>query len=77
MVGILAIFLVLIAPIVKVFLFSLGYRLTAAVIQPVSQKPIVECISSASEVSDLLMQALLSSGALFTLSIAMIAITTK
>ena len=76
-VGILAIFLVLIVPIVKVFLFSLGYRLTAAVIQPVSQKPIVECISSAWEVSDLLMQALLSSGALFTLSIAMIAITTK
>lgn len=67
------IFLIIIcaAPIIRLVVSTLLYKLTAAVIQPVSEKRMVECISSVGDGASLLIRVLVMIGVLFFLSIAM------
>lgn len=66
-----------IMPLIQVGAITLMYKLAAAVIQPVSDKRIVECISGVGEGCRLLLKAVLTSGVLFLLTIAIVAYTTS
>ncbi len=64
-------------PLIQLGFITLAYKLAAAVIQPVSDKRIVECISGVGEGCRLLMRAVFTSGVLFLLTIAIVAYTTS
>lgn len=64
-------------PLIQVGVITLMYKLAAAVIQPVSDKRIVECISGVGEGCRLLLKAVFTSGVLFLLTIAIVAYTTS
>lgn len=64
-------------PLIQLAVITLAYKLTAAVIQPVSDKRIVECISGVGEGCRLLLKAVMTSGVLFLLTIAIVAYTTS
>ena len=59
-------------PVAKLLLFAVSYKLAAAVIQPVSDKRIVECISSVGDGMVLLMKIMLASSVLFWLTLAVL-----
>lgn len=61
------------APALQMLVMALLYRLAAAVVQPVSNKRITSCISSVSEGYELLLRVLVTTGALFLLTIAITA----
>lgn len=65
------------APMIQIAVVTLAYKLTAAAIQPVSDKRIVECISGVGEGARLLLRAVFTSGILFLLTIAIVAYTTS
>lgn len=64
-------------PLIQIAVITLAYKFTAAVIQPVSDKRIVECISGVGEGCRLLLRAVFTSGVLFLLTIAIAAYTTS
>lgn len=66
-----------VVPLVQLAVIALAYKLTAAVIQPVSDKRIVECISGVGEGCRLLLRVVVTSGVLFLLTIAIVAYTTS
>lgn len=66
-----------VGPLVQIALMTLMYKLAAAVIQPVSDKRIVGCISSVGEGCQLLMRVIFTTGVLFLLTIAIVAATTS
>ena len=63
-------------PIVQMLLMTLMYKLTAALVQPVSDKRITGCISSVSQGYELLMKVVFSTGLLFLLTIAVVTAST-
>lgn len=69
--GLIFLAVLCLVPLLKLGAGALLYRLIAAVVQPVSNKCMVECIESAGEGAGLLMKALLTVGVLFFLSVAM------
>ncbi|PWJ52210.1 stage III sporulation protein AE [Faecalicatena contorta] len=63
-------------PILQVVFMMLMYKLAAALVQPVSDKRITNCISSVSEGYELLVKVVFSTGVLFLLTIAVVTATT-
>lgn len=63
-------------PIGKLALFALSYKLAAAVVQPVSDTRIVECISCVGDGMVLLMKTMLNSGILLWLTLAVMCVVT-
>ncbi|WP_195421414.1 stage III sporulation protein AE [Faecalicatena contorta] len=64
-------------PIVQMALMTLMYKLTAALVQPVSDKRITGSISSVSQGYELLMKVVFSTGLLFLLTIAVVTASTS
>lgn len=64
-------------PLIQLAVITLAYKFTAAVIQPVSDKRIVECISGAGDGCRMLLKAVFTSGVLFLLTIAIAVYTTS
>ncbi len=64
-------------PLIQIGVITLIYKMAAAVIQPVSDKRIVECVSGVGEGCRLLLRAVLTSGVLFLFTIAIAAYTTN
>ena len=64
-------------PMIQIGVITLVYKMAAAVIQPVSDKRIVECVSGVGEGCRLLLRAVLTSGVLFLFTIAIAAYTTN
>lgn len=64
-------------PIVQMAVITLMYKLTAAMIQPVSDKRIVGCISCIADGSQMLLRVVFTSGVLFLLTIAIVTATTS
>lgn len=64
-------------PLIQLAVITLAYKLAAAVIQPVSDKRIVDCISGVGEGCRMLLKAVITSGVLFLLTIAIVAYTTS
>jgi stage III sporulation protein AE len=63
-------------PILQVVFMMLMYKLAAALVQPVSDKRITNCISGVSEGYELLVKVVFSTGVLFLLTIAVVTATT-
>ncbi|MFW5651453.1 MAG: stage III sporulation protein AE [Acetivibrio ethanolgignens] len=70
--GIMALLLLMSGPVGKLFCYMLFYRLGAALVQPVSDKRILECMSGASVAAKLLLLTVCTGGALFLLTIAIV-----
>lgn len=64
------------SPVVQMTIVTLMYKLVAALIQPISDKRIVECISSMADGTTMLLRVLFTSCLLFLITIAMVAVTT-
>lgn len=77
MAGAVILLLVCAVPLMQMVLLVLLYQLTAAVIQPVSDKRITECISSVGEGYELMMKVLLTTLLMFLLTIAIAASSTS
>ena len=63
-------------PILQMLILAFLYKLASALVQPVSDKRITDCIGSVSEGYELLVRVLFSSGLLFLLTIAVVAAST-
>lgn len=63
-------------PIIQMAVVTLLYKLIAAMIQPVSDKRIVGCISSIADGSQMLLRIIFTTGVLFLLTIAVVTATT-
>lgn len=70
--GILAVSFICIVPVVKLCVCILMYRLLCAVIQPVSEKRMVEAVSGLAGSTALVLKVVFSSLAIFVVSLAMI-----
>lgn len=77
MAGAVILLLVCAVPMIQMGLLVLLYQLTAAVIQPVSDKRITECVSSVGEGYELMMKVLLTMLLMFLLTIAIAASSTS
>lgn len=64
------------SPVLKMVVVTLLYKLTAALVQPISDKRVVGCIGSMADGTTMLLKVLLTSGVLFLVTIAMVANTT-
>lgn len=64
------------APVLQMLILTLMYKLTAALVQPVSDKRITGCISSVSEGYELLVMVVFTTGVLFLLTIAVVTAST-
>lgn len=64
-------------PLVELLFMTLMYKVMAAVVQPISDKRIVECLSSIGDGSRLLVKLMFSSGLLFLITIVVVAVTTS
>lgn len=65
------------SPVIQMAVVALMYKLTAALIQPISDKRMVGCICSMADGATILLKIVLSSCVLFLVSIAMVAATTS
>ena len=63
-------------PMIQMAVVTLLYKLIAAMIQPVSDKRIVGCISSIADGSQMLLRIIFTTGVLFLLTIAVVTATT-
>jgi stage III sporulation protein AE len=71
--GLIIIVAIVAFPIIKVFIISMLFKFTAALIEPISDKRIVSCISSAGDSLVLIMSCLISVSLMFFIMIAIIA----
>lgn len=65
------------APVIQMAVITLIYKLVAAMIQPISEKRMVGCISSMADGAEILLRIIFTSGVLFLVTIAMVASTTS
>ena len=63
-------------PLLQMLLMAFLYKFAAALVQPVSDKRIVGCIGSVSEGYELIVKVIFSTGILFLLTIAVVAVST-
>ncbi|MEE1315289.1 MAG: stage III sporulation protein AE [Faecalimonas sp.] len=73
--GLLVCMALCMAPVVQMVVITLLYKLTAALIQPISDKRIVGCISSVADGSSILLRVLFTAELLFLITIAIVANT--
>ena len=71
-IGLLTLFLICIAPIIKIVVLLFVYKLIAAVIQPVASSNIVECLSQVSKSLLLILVSVLSTATMFFITITII-----
>ena len=63
-------------PVFQIFVMTVLYKLVAALIQPVSDRRIVGCLSAVGDGSSLLLKMVFMTGILFLLTIAIVTATT-
>lgn len=74
--GMIICLVICITPIIQMGVTSLMYQVISALIQPISDKRMVNCISSMAEGSKMILKILFTTGILFLLTIAIVASTT-
>lgn len=77
MAGAIICFALCIVPLVQVALIVLMYKLSAAVIQPISDKRVIGCLESVAEGGRLLLRVVFTTGLLFLLTIVIVATLTN
>jgi stage III sporulation protein AE len=75
--GLIIIVAIVLLPVLKIFLLSLLYKFTGALIEPISDKRIVSCITSVGDSLVLIMSCLISISVMFFVMISIIASTGK
>lgn len=65
-----------VVPVVQIAVLTFLYKITAAFIQPISDKRMVQCISSVGEGCQMLLKSIFTVAVLFLLTIAIVATTT-
>lgn len=71
------ILVLILVPILKILVFVFSFQFTAAVLQPVADKRMVQLIHSASESGRLLFDIILATASLFMLALAIVTATTN
>jgi stage III sporulation protein AE len=71
--GLLIIIIITIFPIIKILLMSFMYKLTAALIEPISDSKIVNCLSSVGTSLTLVMSCVISTSVMFFIMVSIIA----
>lgn len=74
-VGMLVCLVICLAPLIQMAVTALLYQVIAALIQPVSDKRMVDCVSSVADGSKMLLRIVFTTGVLFLLTIAVVAAT--
>lgn len=75
-VGMIACLVICLVPLIQMAVTALLYQLIAALIQPISDKRMVDCVSSIADGSKMLLRIVFTTGVLFLLTIAVVASTT-
>ncbi|MDP4087757.1 MAG: stage III sporulation protein AE [Bacillota bacterium] len=75
--GLIAVVIIVAFPIIKIFIMAMLYKFTAAMIEPVSDKKFVSCISAAGDSLLLIMSSLISVSIMFFIMISILASTGK
>lgn len=75
--GLIIIIAIVIFPVIKIFIMAMIYKFTAALVEPISDKRIVNCITSAGDSLILIMSCLISVSVMFFVMISIIASTGK
>ena len=71
--GLLIIVLIVAFPVIKIFILSMLYKFTAALVEPISDKKIVNCITSAGDSLVLIMSCMISVSVMFFVMVAIVA----
>lgn len=74
--GMIVCFVVCLVPIIQIAITSLLYQIVAALIQPISDKRMVNCVGSMADGTKMLLKIVTTTGILFLLTIAVVATTT-
>lgn len=74
--GMLVCLAVCLTPIIQMAVTTLMYQLVAALMQPISDKRMVNCVSSMADGTKMLLRVIVTTGVLFMLTIAVVATTT-
>ena len=75
--GLMIIVVIVLLPIIKIFIMSLLFKFTAALVEPISDKRIVSVITAAGESLVLIMSCLISVSVMFFIMVSIIATTGK
>lgn len=76
-VGMIVIILICLVPVIKIFALIVIYKLTAALIQPISDERIVKCISQMANSLTFISAAVISVSVMFLISVSIIINTTN
>lgn len=76
MAGAIICIIICLAPIIQMAVMTLLYKLTAAMIQPISDKRLVNCVGSMGEGCQLLLRVVFTAGVLFLITIAVVTAAT-
>jgi len=71
--GLILIIVIIAFPVIKILMMALMYKLTAALIEPISDSRLVNCISAAGDSLILIMSSLISVSVMFFILISIIA----
>lgn len=74
--GLIVIIAICATPFLKLLMITVIYKAGSAVLQPISDKRIVECVSASAKSSGMLLQSVFVGAVLFLLSITIVAVTT-
>lgn len=75
--GICVLIIILCVPLIRIIFYAFIYRFAAALVQPISDKRIVECLSGCAKATGLLLFATFVAGILFLLTILVVMATTN
>jgi len=75
--GLIVIITICAVPFIKLLMISVVYKIGSAVLQPISDKRFIECISATAKSAVMLLQTVLVGAVLFILSITIVAVTTS
>lgn len=74
--GLIVILTICAVPLIKLMMIAIVYKIGSAVLQPISDKRFIECISASAKSATMLIQAVFVGAVLFLLSITIVAVTT-
>ena len=74
--GIVVIITICATPFIKLFMIMVIYKIGCAVLQPISDKRMVECLSASAKAAEMLLRTVFIGAVLFLLSITIVAVTT-
>lgn len=75
--GLLAIIVICAVPVIKLIVYYFIYRLCESVLQPISDKRILKCISACSDAISMVLQVVVVGAILFIISIAIVTASTS